>query len=143
MNYDFNPRSRIGFDMYVYSHNLFLRKFQSTKPYRLRPRTTILPFQIRQFQSTKPYRLRLFAHIKQRSVDRFQSTKPYRLRPDVRFARLAAWEFQSTKPYRLRPCSPIAICSSTKNFNPRSRIGFDHKALFNQLSNRISIHEAV
>ena len=41
-SYNFNPRSRIGFDAYPNAVNFAARKFQSTKPYRLRLLSSIL-----------------------------------------------------------------------------------------------------
>ena len=50
--------------------------------------------------------------------------------------------FQSTKPYRLRPVQREGL-SQLRNFNPRSRIGFDF-SFFSFLGiSQISIHEAV
>ena len=130
-SYDFNPRSRKGFDVlflvikfvfHISIHEAAKASthlqtgfysgqiFQSTKPQRLRlPVIDVLHKRLI-FQSTKPQRLRHVIVQYLEDLQTFQSTKPQRLRLSIRQTDTTLYGiFQSTKPQRLRLLSGI-IC---------------------------------
>ena len=99
-------------------------RFQSTKPYRLRPASVSLVRNGLKFQSTKPYRLR---HLQQNGRTISQYFNP---RSRIGFDRYRLG--QGTQKNYFNPRSRIGFDKFVGiyktinfNFNPRSRIGFD------------------
>ena len=142
-SWDFNPRSRIGFDPAARSAGWLLSLFQSTKPYRLRQRKSRKPRTRQWFQSTKPYRLRLYKISYPTSPGNFNPRSRIGFDIVTYFRKRSTILFQSTKPYRLRRKRDYSKAHSISYFNPRSRIGFDSFTGYISSVTDISIHEAV
>ena len=119
----FNPRSRKGFDLTV----PFTTFFWGISIHEAAKASTLPSIPLhshRKFQSTKPQRLRQFEFKLFVCFTDFnpRSRKGFDVNPDI--FNCVTVRFQSTKPQRLRPFSADDILSHN-DFNPRSRKGFD------------------
>ena len=65
----FNPRTHKGCDCFVECFSIFIKKFQSTHPQRVRLTNTNVWFPSVEFQSTHPQRVRLNIHWKDESKE--------------------------------------------------------------------------
>ena len=102
ISYNFNPRSRKGFDnLYPFSMRV-LSNFNPRSRKGFDDREGYGSGETEEFQSTKPQRLRHKGMNDNKTSAGFQSTKPQRLRPVLGNTSSSTRIFQSTKPQRLR-----------------------------------------
>ena len=107
----FNPRTRTGCDIYLYTLTPLSAQFQSTHPHGVRlkysrmARDSKLCFNPRTRTGCDSVSSWIFSHNFQ-----FQSTHPHGVRLDFSIDLCATKEFQSTHPHGVRP--PILILKS-------------------------------
>ncbi len=121
---NFNPRSRKGFDvawLWILSAAVHFNP-RSRKGFDFKwnnlPDTVSISIHEAAKASTRCY-----FHFWFRPE--FQSTKPQRLRLQASLNEMLTYLFQSTKPQRLRHERPSNQNQPKRDFNPRSRKGFD------------------
>src|SRR4051794_4849458 len=98
----FNPRARMGRDVFSRDSNRKSPLFQSTRPYGARPHQGFVRAAQLQFQSTRPYGARRFPWAISSHQVGFQFTRPYGARPYGESLIATLSQFQSTRPYGAR-----------------------------------------
>ena len=121
---DFNPRSRVGNDApYLFASNTLLISIHV--PAWGTTNGNLFLSQIIRFQSTFPRGERPLPVISSSTMFTFQSTFPRGERQHRRYHTARRFQFQSTFPRGERPFPGITGSTTSRDFNPRSRVGND------------------
>ena len=113
--------------------------FQSTHPSGVRPGSICSMLSMLLFQSTHPSGVRPTSAAPCSCSTGFQSTHPSGVRLNVGRDPSPYDRFQSTHPSGVRRTRQRAQ-RHTRNFNPRTPVGCDHRELAYPPAGRISIH---
>jgi len=120
----FNPRARMGRDIYRLSSAATRSVFQSTRPHGARLFIAYLLSIRLLFQSTRPHGARRRMNLHATPERMFQSTRPHGARPSIS-CRLMVWQCFNPRARMGRDTYEASMGTAGKSFNPRARMGRD------------------